>query len=135
MNRTVQRHGKISVVERWIKLSVLMFVETGCKCRIAASSIPSATVQSLNCQCGIPKKHPSSSSSAPNNKRHCHSVCMKNSSFLIPCRPKRWQSMRDKSLQCHLKENRVKRILTGGARLLRWDRHSSLTPDTLGHRH
>ena len=58
MNRTVQRHGKISVVERWIKLSVLMFVETGCKCRIAASSIPSATVQSLNCQLRHPKKTP-----------------------------------------------------------------------------
>ena len=77
----------------------------------------------------LPVRHPKKTPVIPllySNKRHCHSVCMKNSSFL-PCPTKSWQSMRDKTLQCHLEENTPKRILTGAARLLRWHRHH---PDT-----
>ena len=84
---------------------------------------PSATVQSLNYQCGgIPKKHPSSPGFSAPTKGFAIPLAWKNSSFL-PCPTKSWQSMRDKTLQCHLEENSPKRILTGAARLLRWHGH------------
>ena len=95
-------------------------------------SSPSATVQSLNCECaGIPKKHSSSppASSAP-TKDIAIPFAWKNFSFL-PCRTKSWQSMRDKTAQCHLEENSPKRILP--ARLLRWQRdtgHPGIDIDT-----
>ena len=92
------------------------------------NSIPSASVQSLNCQCGIPKKHASPSSRLfSTNKRHCDFACVEK--LPIPCSNKKVAV--DKTLQCHLEENSPKRILP--ARLLRWQRdtgHPGIDIDT-----